>query len=157
MSKKKKDGRVATTNTAKTVVGKWIDGPVSVKVQGIGDGSTEQYSIQQDRSNVTGYTVVDLHEFCQSDRPCISIIEGKDNVFKMAVVTAHTPSQDAQESELCHNRIASDLLSEVTETPCMVYGNALFIPSPWVHHYPDIMWAYIKGLASEGRFLPDEE
>ena len=155
--KNKKDGREATNDSGKTMIGKWIDGPVSVAVRGIGDGSKEGYSIKQDRDNLVNYERVDLHEFTQSDRPCISIIEGKDNVFKMAVVTAHTPTPNERDSELCKNIIASDLLSEVTESKCVVYGNAIFIPSPWVHHYPEVMYAYLEGLHAEGRFSLGEE
>lgn len=154
--KKKKDGREAT-KSIKTMVGKWADGPVSVEVKGIGDGSKEAYSIKQDTNNLTGYERVDLHEFTQSDRPCISIIEGGDGVLKMAVITAYSPSEEERDCELCMNRIASDLMSEVTESKCVVYGNTLFIPSPWVHHYPEIMYAWLKGLAEQGLFSPGEE
>lgn len=154
--KSKKDGREATKDI-KTMIGKWIDGPVSVTVCGIGDGSKEGYSIKQDTNNTTGYERIELHEFTQSDRPCISIIEGGDNVLKMAVITSHTPTAEERDSELCLNRIASDLMSEVTDSKCVVYGNALFIPSPWVHHYPAIMYAYLEGLHAEGRFSLGEE
>lgn len=150
--KNKKDGRVATNNSGKTMIGKWIDGPVTVEVRGIGDGSQEGYCIKQDRDNLNNYERVDLHDFTQSDRPCISIIEGKDQVLKMVVVTSFTPTAEERDSELCLNRIASDLMSEVTESKCVVYGNAIFIPSPWVHHYPEVMMAYLEGLHTDGRF-----
>lgn len=147
----------AVPKAVKTVVGKWCDGPIAIRVEGVGDGSEERYSIFQDNNNISGYERIDLQEFCQSDRPCISIIAGKDNVIRMAIITASSATPEEQASELCINRIASDLMTEVTEEKSVVYGNALFIASPWVHHYPEVLWGYLKGLSEQGIFCPSEE
>lgn len=131
----------------------WDNGPVMVEVQGVGDGSEQKYRITQS-GGLFDYERVDLHEFLKSDHPCINYVCRDSGRLDLAIVTSHDPDCDGGEQAL--NRIASDLFKDNTGREYEIYGNALFVPAPWVFYYPVIMKGYIEGLES-GAFSPDEE
>ncbi|CAB5217945.1 hypothetical protein UFOVP210_31 [uncultured Caudovirales phage] len=131
----------------------WANGPVMVEVQGIGDGSEQKFRITQS-GGLFDYDQVDLHEFLKSDRPCINYVCNDNARLALAIVTAHDPEYYSGEQAL--NSIASDLFKDNTGKDYKIYGNALFVPAPWVFHYPMIMKGYVEGLEA-GAFSPDEE
>lgn len=149
MSKKK--SRKATAHELS-----WLDGPICIEVEGVADGSEERYKLHQDKScAITQYTPVNLHLVTKSDKPCINYITDKRDVLNFVVITAHKPAVDG--GEHCINRIASDLFSKLSGEDTEIYGNALFLPAPWIFHYPPVMFGYLGKMIDQGMFNPETE